>query len=317
MIQIASRLPFISLVIPVLNEEVNIPILYKGLKRYLVKYQYEIIFINDGSTDESTKKIKQLHSKDSRVKLINLSKNFGHQMAITCGLDFVRGEVAIVMDADLQDPPELIPAMLAKWRMGYDVVYGIRTQRFGESFFKKSTADIFYKTLNFLSPTKVPPNAGDFRLLSKRVVMELRHAREYQRFLRGIVSWMGFRQIGIPYTRSARMQGRSTENFFTSLWWAKTILVNFSFKPLEWISFFAFMVMLGTFLLLGVNILMLLLFHNSPQGIPTIVFLILFLGGVQLLSLSVIAEYLAKIFLEVKHRPRYIVRKTVNLEYKT
>ena len=317
MIQIASRLPFISLVIPVLNEEVNIPILYKGLKRYLVKYQYEIIFINDGSTDESTKKIKQLHSKDSRVKLINLSKNFGHQMAITCGLDFVRGEVAIVMDADLQDPPELIPAMLAKWRMGYDVVYGIRTQRFGESFFKKSTADIFYKTLNFLSPTKVPPNAGDFRLLSKRVVMELRHAREYQRFLRGIVSWMGFRQIGIPYTRSARMQGRSTENFFTSLWWAKTILVNFSFKPLEWISFFAFMVMLGTFLLLGVNILMLLLFHNSPQGIPTIVFLILFLGGVQLLSLSVIAEYLAKIFLEVKHRPRYIVRKTVNLELKT
>jgi len=312
MIQIASRLPFISLVIPVLNEEVNIPILYKGLKRYLVKYQYEIIFINDGSTDESTKKIKQLHSKDSRVKLINLSKNFGHQMAITCGLDFVRGEVAIVMDADLQDPPELIPAMLAKWRMGYDVVYGIRTQRFGESFFKKSTADIFYKTLNFLSPTKVPPNAGDFRLLSKRVVMELRHAREYQRFLRGIVSWMGFRQIGIPYRRQGRFAGKSKYNSFAMFKLGLNALFSFSLFPLRIASLVGIMTAAGAAFYV-IYALIVTLQGITVRGWSSLVVLILFLGSIQLVSLGIIGEYLGRIYEEIKKRPLYIIDSTLGI----
>jgi dolichol-phosphate mannosyltransferase len=242
-----------------------------------------------------------------------MSRNFGSpQPSFLAGLKYAKGEAAVLLHGDIQDPPELIPQFLKNWEEGYQVVYGVRKKREGYGPVMNLFYKAFYKVLNKLSYIKIPLDAGEFSLIDRRVIKELLRLEEYDYYLRCLRAFVGFKQIGVPYVREARHQGRSNENLLTGLWWAKTIIVNFSFKPLELISQLALLVTLASFIFIAVNIILVLFFGNSPRGIPTIVILILFLGAIQLLCLSIIAEYLAKIFLEVKRRPRYIIRKILN-----
>lgn len=302
--------PYISLVIPVLNESGNLPILYRNLVRELKNFRFEIIFVNDGSSDDSINIIKELYRRDRRVKLINLSRNFGHQMAITCGLDFVNGDVTIIMDADLQDPPALIDKMLKYYKQGYDVVYGIRIQRKGESMFKTLSATLFYQTLNLLSPVKMPTNVGDFRLLSRRVVNVLTQTREYHRFVRGIVSWAGFKQIGVAYIRQQRLYGRSKYSFITMVKLALDALFSFTIFPLRIASIIGVLTAVGAFFYVMYAVFMNFQ-GNTVRGWSSLVVVMLLLGSVQLLSLGIIGEYLGKTYEEVKHRKLYIVESFV------
>lgn len=306
----------ISIVTACYNEEDNILPLYKRVKSVFKKlpYDYELIYIDNDSTDQSLNKIEQLAKKEKNVKAIIMSRNFGSpQPSFIAGLQHAKGEAAVLLHGDIQDPPELIPLFIKKWEEGFDVVYGVREKRKGYGVLMNFFYKAFYYILQKLSYIKIPLNAGEFSIMDKRVVKELLKIEEYDYYIRCLRAFVGFKQIGVSYTREARSHGKSTENFLSGLWWAKTIIINFSFRPLELISQIAFLVMLVTFFLGIVNIILLLIFRDSPRGIPTLVFLILFIGGVQLLSLSIIAEYLAKIFLEVKKRPRYIIRKTLNL----
>lgn len=307
----------VSLIVACYNESQNIEELYGRVKQTfakLAKHTWEIIYVDNASTDHSEKIYDHLCRRDKRVKVILMSKNFGSpQSSFLAGLRACCGQAAILLHGDIQDPPEMIAEFIKKWKLGYQVVYGVRTKRRGYGFFWNFMYKAFYFILHKFAYIDIPLDAGEFSLIDRQVINELIKFKEYDYYLRCLRAFVGFRQIGIPYERDARHRGRSTENLLTSFWWAKTILINFSFKPLEWISTLAFMVVILTLLLLVVNLMLMLLFQNSPRGIPTIVFLILFLGAIQLLSLSVIAEYLAKIFLEVKRRPRYIIKKTINL----
>jgi dolichol-phosphate mannosyltransferase len=244
-----------------------------------------------------------------------MSRNFGSpQPSIIAGLEYSKGDAAILFHGDIQDPPELIPQFAEKWEEGYDVVYGIRKTRKGYGFLMNFFYKSFYYLLQKLSYIKIPLNAGDFSLIDRKVINELLKIEEYDYYLRCLRAYVGFKQTGIEYARDFRKHGKSNENIFTGLWWAKTIIINFSLKPLEVISKIAFVVMAFSFIFLIINVVMILTNRHAPPGVPTIVFLILFLGGVQLLSLSIIAEYLAKIFLEVKRRPKYIVNRKINLK---
>lgn len=310
----------ISIIVPCYNEQGSIEELYTRIVAVFSKlrrYDFEILYIDNASIDQSIQVYEALVKKNKRVKVILMSRNFGSpQPSFVAGLSYARGDAAVFLHGDIQDPPEMIPKFISQWEQGYDVVYGVRKSRRGYGVIWNTLYKGFYYLLNKLAYIYIPLNAGEFSLIDKQVMKELRVLDEYDYYLRCLRAYVGFRQVGIPYVRDARAHGRSTESLISGFWWAKTILVNFSFKPLEWISAFAFGVMILTFLLLFINLIMVIIFRDSPRGIPTIVILILFLGGVQLLSLSVIAEYLAKIFLEVKHRPKYIVRKTMNIQRK-
>ena len=307
----------ISVIVPCFNETENIKLLYERVTevfKNLSNFTFEIIYVDNASTDSSEKIINKLAIKDNKVKAIFMSRNFGSpQPSFIAGLEYSRGEAAVFLHGDIQDPPELIPQFIQKWLSGYDVIYGVRTSREGYNLVWNFFYKVFYLILNKLAYIEIPLNSGEVSLMSKRAYTELLKLEENDYYLRCLRAFVGFKQVGVPYVRSARLHGKSTENFFTGLWWAKTILVNFSFKPLEWISLLAFSVMLLTFLLIVINLIWIIIYHDSPRGVPTIVILVLFLGGIQLLSLSVIAEYLARIFLEVKKRPRYIIRKIINL----
>ncbi|OGG30670.1 hypothetical protein A3A63_00615 [Candidatus Gottesmanbacteria bacterium RIFCSPLOWO2_01_FULL_46_9] len=308
----------ISIIVPCYNEEGSIVEMYRrvvAVFKKLPSYTFELLYVDNASKDNSEKHYTNLAKKDKRVGVIIMSRNFGSpQSSFVAGLDYCTGEAAVLLHGDIQDPPEMIGAFIQKWEGGYDVVYGVRKLRKGYGVLWNVLYKGFYFLLNKLAYINIPLNAGEFSLVDRAVIRELIALDEYDYYLRCLRAYVGFKQVGINYIRGARTSGTSTESFWTGLWWAKTILINFSFKPLEWISAMAFFVMIFTFVLMAINLVMILMFHNSPKGIPTIVILILFLGGVQLLSLSVIAEYLAKIFLEVKRRPRYIVRKTVNIK---
>jgi glycosyltransferase involved in cell wall biosynthesis len=308
----------ISIIVPCYNEQGSILELYTRVVRVfalLRRFNFEILYVDNASTDHSAQRYEALAKKDKRVKVIIMSRNFGSpQPSFVAGLSYARGAAAVFLHGDIQDPPEMIPKFISAWEQGYDVVYGVRKSRKGYGIVWNALYKGFYFFLNKLAYIQSPPNAGEFSLIDRAVMQELLHMNEYDYYLRCLRAYVGFRQKGISYVRDARAHGRSTESFASGLWWAKTMLVNFSFKPLELISSIAFAVMVFTFLLILVNLVMIFVFGNSPRGIPTVVILVLFLGGVQLLSLSVIAEYLSKIFLEVKHRPKYIVRKTMNLK---
>lgn len=308
----------ISVIVPCYNEEKNIRDMYSRVRAVfagLPGYDFEIIFVDNRSVDASQEIFTGLARKDKRVKVILMSRNFGSpQPSFLAGLTYATGNAATFLHGDIQDPPELIPKFIAHWEKGFDVVYGVRNKRRGYSLLWNILYRGFYVVLNKLAYITMPLNAGEFSLIDRKVVSELLKLDEYDYYLRCLRAFVGFRQIGIVYVRDARHAGRSTETLLSGFWWAKTMLVNFSFKPLEWISTIAFGVMVCTFLLIIINLIMIFTFRDSPRGIPTIVILVLFLGGVQLLSLSVIAEYLAKIFLEVKKRPRYIIDKTINIK---
>ncbi len=300
--------PELSIVIPVFNEEEVLPELHRRLTAVLsgLVPSYEILLVNDGSTDGTPEILRELIRQDQHLVTIDLSRNFGHQVAISAGLEYSRGKAVVIMDGDLQDPPEVIPRFVAKWREGFAVVYAIRQKR-KEAFFKRLAYAMFYRLLQVISHTDIPLDAGDFCIMDRRVVDLLVRMPERNRFLRGIRSWLGFRQIGLPYERSARQGGEPKYTFRRLIFLALDGLLSFSYKPLRLISVLGLGVSLGSLLLALYYVLKKVLYALDPPGFTTLVVAILFLAGIQLVTIGVMAEYVARISDEVKRRPLFIV----------
>lgn len=311
----------ISIIVTCYNEQDNILAFYhrvNTLFQHLEEYKREIIYVDNDSTDNSYAIYKKLTKQDKSVKLIQMSRNFGSpQPSFLAGMTYAKGEAVILFHGDIQDPPEIIPQFLKKWKEGYDVVYGIRTKREGYNILWNFYYKAFYWLLKKLAYINVPLDAGEFSLMSKQVIQELLQIPEYDYVVRCLRAFVGFKQIGIPYIREARTHGKSGENFLKGIWWAKLIILNFSFQPLLWISYLGTSVTVMSLSFIIVNLILVFVYKQRVPGIPTVLIVTLFLGGIQLLSLSVIAEYIAKIFLEVKRRPRYIIKKTVNISLRT
>lgn len=301
--------PVLSVVVPVFNEELSIEASYVRLTEVLegLDDSYELIFVNDGSKDRSADLLRKIAVTDTRVSLINFSRNFGHQMAITAGVDYARGEAIVVIDADLQDPPEVIPLMVEKWREGYDVVYGQRLSRQGEHFLKKTTAAWFYRLLKRITEIDIPLDTGDFRLISRQVAEVLRGLREQSRFVRGMVSWIGFRQIGIPFARQERFAGQTNYTLRKMLGLAVNGIVSFSSLPLRIASYVGVIVAFMGFILGLYGIFLKVFTHATLVGWTSLLVAISFIGGVQLMVLGIIGEYISKIYDETRKRPLYVV----------
>lgn len=291
-----------------------IPHMYRRLRETFaeLKVGYEIIFVNDASPDDAAEVLARLAEQDRHVVVINHTRNFGSQSAFTSGMRVATGDAVVLMDGDLQDPPELIPELYAKWRDGYDVVYGVRITRQAPAhmrFFYKA----FYRVFRWASYVSVPVDAGDFSLLDRRVVDALNSLPENNRFVRGLRAWIGFRQTGVPYVRPERMFGRTTNSMLRNLAWARQAIVSFSYAPLELIGWVALFTVAASMLAIVFQIVARLVNPASvPSGFTTVIVIILFLGGVQLLCLSIIGSYLAHIYDEVKRRPPYIVDRILN-----
>ena len=306
----------ISLVIPIYFEELIIDELYKRLKAVFDScsdlYKFEVIFINDGSTDDSLLLLKQLCAKDQSLCVIDLSRNFGHQRAITAGIDYAEGDAVIIMDADLQDPPELIPKLLARWSDGYEVVYAVRVKRNGESFFKLWTAKQFYKLLDFLSETPIPRNVGDFRLIDRKVVNQLKILRESGRYVRGLVSWVGYRQCGLEYERDARYAGETKYPLKKMIMFAMDGITSFSEKPLYLASYVGFgMATIAATWGILIVVSYIFGFFTGVIGWSSLMVAILFIGGLQIAFIGIIGQYLGRVYDQVKERPLYLVREII------
>lgn len=308
-------IPELSVVIPVFNEEDNISELYSRLSHVLeeANVNFEIVFVDDGSCDGSVKKLNEIGASDTRIVVVELARNFGHQAAITAGLDFARGKAVAVMDGDLQDPPEVLPEFLDKWRGGYEVVYAIRAKR-KEGWVKRTSYKVFYRLLRNVANIDIPLDAGDFCVMDRRVVDLLKNMPERNRFVRGIRSWIGFKQTGIPFERHARHAGRSKYTVFGLMVLALDGLVSFSYVPLRIITFLGFAVSFLSILLAIYYATIKLQFGLNPPGFATIVVAICFFSGVQLLTLGVIGEYVGRIFEEAKSRPLYILRRITRID---
>ncbi len=310
----------ISVVIPFLNEVQNLPELYQRLVAVLAQRPepFEILFVDDGSQDGSPQWVAECSAKDPRVKLIRLSRNFGHQIAITAGMDWADGDAVIVMDADLQDPPEVIPDLLAKWAEGNQVVYAVRATREGETWLKKVLAASFYQFFRFFAEVKTPVNTGDFRLVDRRVVEALREIREVHRYVRGLTSWAGFTQSAVYYHRAARHAGETKYPLWKSMRLAWDAVTSFSGKPLRMMTTLGSVVALGG-LLVAANVVIGKLRHPDSlvPGWATLVAVVLFLGGLQLACLGLVGQYVGRIFEESKKRPLYVVRETLGLPPRT
>lgn len=304
----------LSIIIPVYNEEQNIDPLIKRLMLVLKNYQYELIFVDDGSIDKTPEIVKKQISKNNRIKLISFYRNFGHQMALTAGYKISKGDCVITIDADLQDPPEIIPQMINEWQKGVKIVYARRKKRQGENFFKKITATFFYQLINFLSDTPIPQEVGDFRLLDKQVVSFLNNLQEKPRFLRGLVSWGGFPTEFVYFKRDKRFSGQTHYGFFKMLNFALEGITSFSIKPLRIAIYFGFLS--GIFGFLGI-IYELIRKVISPQsfviGWAGLFTAIMFIGGIQLITIGIIGEYIGKIYQEVQKRPKYLIKEKINL----
>ncbi|MBN1586952.1 MAG: glycosyltransferase family 2 protein [Candidatus Omnitrophica bacterium] len=307
---------FISVVVAAYNEEAVIEQFYERTARVLesISPDYEILVVNDGSRDSTAAKVRALHQKDARVKLVDLSRNFGKEIAMSAGLDFASGEVVVVTDADLQDPPELITEMLAKWREGYDTVYATRTLREGETALKKLTAGLFYRIMNQFSRTQIPEDTGDFRLMSRRTVQALRLLREENRFMKGVFTWVGFNQVGIPYERAPRAAGETKWNYWRLLNFAIEGITSFSYVPLQISTYVGVITAIFAFLYAGFLIIRTLLFGIDVPGYASLMVAILFFSGCQLTFLGIIGEYLGRMFEEIKRRPLYLVQEVLGLE---
>lgn len=309
----------ISLVIPMYYEEEVADDCYKRVSKVLEelkeKYEHEIIFINDGSQDKTLEILEEIAKNDKNVKVISFSRNFGHQAAVTAGLKFVTGDAIIIMDADLQDPPELIPDMLTKWEEGYEVIYGKRKSREGESAFKLFTARAFYETINKLSDIEIPKNTGDFRLVDKKVVDVINTLPEHNKFLRGLFSWVGFKQYAYEYERKERLAGKTKYPFKKMMKLASDGIMSFSTKPLKIVGGLGIFSVIVSIIILIYSILSFALkWNNLIPGWTSIMCVTTFLGGVILISLYMIGEYIARIYDEVRHRPEYIIDKTINIK---
>jgi dolichol-phosphate mannosyltransferase len=310
----AVKTPLLSVVIPCYNEEEVIGETMKRLKAFcseLVNLHVELIFVDDGSRDRTRELLKSYAAEDSRIRLIGFARNFGHQIAITAGIDAACGDAVVLIDADLQDPPEVVHEMIGKWREGYGVVYGIRIGRPGESAFKLATARGFYRLLNRLSDVSIPLDTGDFRLMSRHVVDTLRAMPERDRFVRGMVSWVGFKQTALPYKRAERFAGKSKYPLRKMLHFAVDGILSFSTKPLQ-ISI-ALGIASALIALMGIMyVIFLRIFTNIwAPGWTAQMTAVLFIGGVQLVSIGILGEYIGRIYNEVKNRPLYVASEYV------
>lgn len=315
-----NQKPTISIVAPVYNEEAVLPELHRRVAEVMdgLGENWELVLVNDGSRDRSADVIAALHAKDARVRGLSFSRNFGFQIAVTAGLDHAQGDAIILTDADLQDPPDVYQEMIARWRDGYDVVYGVRREREGETWFKLVTAKLFYRLIHRITSIDIPLDTGDFRLMDRRVVDAIRRMPERNRFLRGMVPWVGYRQTGVYYQRQARFAGESKFGGVRQMLpFAIDAITSFSYLPLQLATYMGFgmaaLSALAILIVIGVRLFV----HGAETplgGQATTLVTVLFLGGVQLISLGIIGEYLGRIYDEVKERPLYLVDRTWGYE---
>ena len=299
----------ISIVVPAYNEEKVLPEFHRRIGDVLsgIKLDAEIVYVNDGSNDRTLEVLHQLRDADDRVAIIDLSRNFGKEIALTAGLHQAKGDAAVVIDADLQDPPGLIPELISEWKNGYDVVYAKRTRRQGDTFLKKATAHTFYRLMHKVGDVNLPKDSGDFRLLSRRAITALNTLGEQHRFMKGLFAWIGFRQKSVPYERDPRYAGDTKWNYW-ELWnFAIEGFTSFTTAPLKLATYVGFITALGAFAYGIFMIIRTLLYGNPVPGYPSIIVIVLFLGGIQLMAIGVLGEYIGRIFTETKRRPLYFI----------
>jgi polyisoprenyl-phosphate glycosyltransferase len=298
-----------SIIAPIYNEFENIPMLWERISQVMDSTgdAWELILVDDGSSDGSTDQIRELAASDARVRPVIFARNFGHQIAVTAGLDYARGKAIVVIDADLQDPPEVILELAEKWKEGYEVVYAVRSEREGESWFKLFTASMFYRLIYRITDVKIPLDTGDFRLIDRKVVDVMNSMRERHRFLRGMSAWIGFKQVGVEYKRAARVAGVTKYPFKKMLRLALNAITGFSYFPLQVATYFGFIAAGMAILAIPVVTIMRLVDSQFFEGQTTTLVSVLFLGGVQLISLGILGEYIGRIYDEVKGRPLYVV----------
>ncbi len=305
-----------SIVAPCYNEEGNLHELYRQIQTTLDQTDepWELVLINDGSHDRTLELIRELHAADTRVHYIDFARNFGHQIAVTAGMDYAQGEAIILIDADLQDPPQLILEMIAKWKAGYKVVYAVRSERKGESWFKLATAKLFYRIIYRITDVDIPVDTGDFRLMDRQVVEAMKQMKERHRFIRGMTSWIGFKQTGVYYTRQERFQGETKYPLRRMVKFAWDAVTSFSYIPLQLATLLGFAIAAFSILSIFVVIAARLSGIQAFEGQATTLIMVLFLGGVQLISLGFIGEYLGRIYDEVRGRPLYLVSQAVGFD---
>src|SRR3954468_19694470 len=309
-----ERAPALSLVLPIYNEEAVIPALHARLQEFLPRrgLEAEVLFVDDGSKDHSLELLRALAAREPRYRVVSFARNFGHQAAITAGLDHARGEAIVVMDADLQDPPEVVLEMVAKWREGFDVVYGRRRSRQGETRLKLFTAKGFYRIFAKMIPIEVPLDTGDFRLMSRRIVVVLRELRETHRFIRGLVAWLGFKQTAVLYDRPARFAGETKYPFGKMLRFAIDGITSFSILPLRFATYLGMLISTASVAVAIWALLARFVFHATVPGWTTVIVLVSLLAAVQLIMTGILGEYIGRIYEQVKLRPIYVVAELVN-----
>lgn len=305
----------ISIIVPMYYEEEVVHECYNRLTNVMnsIFYNYELIFVNDGSRDETLPRLQCIAEKDKHTKVISLSRNFGHQVAVTAGIDYAQGDALIVIDADLQDPPELIPHMIDLWEQGYEVVYAKRQKRLGETWIKKKTAKCFYRILNRLSSVHIPVDTGDFRLIDRKVANQLRRLSEHNRFIRGLVSWTGFRQTSITYQRDERFAGETKYPLKKMLTLAADGIFSFSDKPLKFILYMGILSFTMSIFLFVFGVIASIYGWSVAMSI-WLIYVIFFWGSTLLISLGIMGQYLTRIYDESRARPLYIVDKNMNIE---
>ncbi len=305
-----------SILVPMYNEEEVIEETYHRLKNVMDKIgeSYELVFVNDGSKDKSAQIISELVKTDENIRLIDFSRNFGHQIAVTAGLDYVQGQAIVIIDADLQDPPEVIPQMLEKWREGYDVVYGKRLKRQGETAFKKASAHVYYRILGALTDGNIPRDTGDFRLIDRKVCEAIKRLPEKNRFLRGMVNWVGFNQVAVEYVRDERWAGETKYPLKKMLKFAADGIFSFTYKPLKLATYIGLFLSVIGFIYLLVVLFQKLFTDTALTGWASIMAVSLVFHGITLVILGIIGEYIGRIYEEVKGRPLYIVKETIGFK---
>ena len=309
--------PHYSIVVPCFNEEGVLHELYQRIHQVMDQTgeSWELVLVNDGSQDRTPEVMRELHAADPRVKVVEFARNFGHQIAFTAGLDFAQGDAVVAIDADLQDPPEVILEMIDRWKEGYEVVYAVRTERKGETWFKEFTAKLFYRIIYRITDVDIPLDTGDFRLMDRKVVEAMKQMQERHRFIRGMTSWVGFRQTGVHYVRQERFAGETHYPFRKMFKFALDAITGFSYLPLQLATYLGFTIA-GLSAVAAVLVVYARLFMGATPfyGQATTLVSVLFLGGVQLITLGIIGEYLGRIYDEVKGRPLYLVREALGFE---
>ncbi len=305
----------LSVVVPIFNESESVGELHARLTAAVSPLgSYELVLVDDGSSDGTWERLAAIAADDPHVRLVRLSRNFGHQVALTAGVDAARGDAVVTMDGDLQDPPEVIPELVARWRDGYDVVYGVRAARKGETRYKLWTAQLFYRLIRRMSPVAIPENAGDFRLLSRRAANALRGMPERARFIRGMTSWVGFQQVGVPYRREARHAGTTKYPTRRMLRFALDAITSFSTAPLRWVAVMGFSMVGFCGVYLAYALYVRFFTDQAVEGWTTVIVLVLLIGGAQLIGLGVIGQYVGRIYEEAKGRPLYVVSELVGVD---